>query len=402
VVLGIVLIVIIIGAYFGYQYLAVPPLSGQKIKIGIIGPYTGFGAGWGAHYKEGGIYAVEKINENGGILGAEVEYVLGDTESDAAVAVTVAERLITLDNVDALVGEPFSSSVLALQEVSADHQIIFISPGGGSEQVEEKVVDDPDRYTYFWHTWPSIATYAPPMMDGLTDIFKNAGFNTSELTISCIYADTDQGRGEAPLFVDSLEAGGWEVLSEDYVASTEVDFYPLLTKIKGLDPLCIQTTLPAVSSAAALLKQMRELEVPAMFWIPGATGNDPDFVSGVGTDIAYTLNGELFLPFEESFKNEFEARFGHEPHYLGVLQYESVNMLAKAIERAGSLDPDKITEELAKTDFVGVGGRYKFTLNTHGLIIGADYLPAVHYQFIDSERVLVYPIETDTPKIQIP
>ena len=66
--LVVILVIVVVGGYFAYQYLAVPPLSGKTIKIGIIGPYTGFGAGWGAHYKEGGIYAVEKLNENGGIL----------------------------------------------------------------------------------------------------------------------------------------------------------------------------------------------------------------------------------------------------------------------------------------------------------------------------------------------
>jgi branched-chain amino acid transport system substrate-binding protein len=407
-VLGLALIIVVavvaIGGYLAYQALY-PPIKLNSLKIGVVGPFTGFGAAWGAYYKEGSIFAAERINNAGGVLGTNITLVFGDTESSSAVAATVAERLVTVDQVDALVGEPYSSSVLAIMEVAARNHIIYIASGGGTNLIEQNIVNNLTKYKYIWHTWPGADLYVPPMMASLTATFKTAGFNTSSLKVFMIQADTDQGRSEGPVFKARLEAEGWDVLQDiAWVSSTETNFYPLLTNIKSItpDPLLILTTLPSVPSAVALIKQMRELELNSLFWIPGATGNHPDFIAGAGVYANCSLNGELFLPFSADFITAFTNRFGHAPTYLTVLQYESINMLVKAIVLAKSKSTDAIIVEMPRTDYTGIGGRYAFNTTTHGLRIGPEYLPVVQYELMDGIRYILYPPSVAVKNITLP
>jgi branched-chain amino acid transport system substrate-binding protein len=96
-------------------------------------------------------------------------------------------------------------------------------------------------------------------------------------------------------------------------------------------------------------------------------------------------------PFVEAFK----AKFGTPPAYTGYTAYDEVYIIAEAIQRAGSTDPDRMVDELEKTNFEGTIGRVQFFGKddefTHGLKYGPDNVNGLVFQWQDGRQVTVWP-----------
>ncbi len=90
----------------------------ETIKIGVLTPLSGTYAGIGQQVRWGIDQSVEEINAAGGIAGRQIELVYEDSEANPAVAVTKAEKLFTVDNVDFLTGTVNSGATLAVGQVA--------------------------------------------------------------------------------------------------------------------------------------------------------------------------------------------------------------------------------------------------------------------------------------------
>ena len=106
------------------------------------------------------------------------------------------------------------------------------------------------------------------------------------------------------------------------------------------------------------------------------------------------------------FAAAFKARFGTDPAYTGYTAYDDVYILADAIKRAGSTDPDKMVAELEKTDYVGTIGRLQFYGRddqfTHGLKYGPDNVSGMVFQWQDGKQVTVWPARIAEGKLKYP
>src|SRR3990170_452562 len=108
------------------------------IKIGASLPLTGDFSEPGSAAKLGYELWAEEVNNAGGLLGRQVEFVLYDNASDPDTAVADYERLITQDKVDLVVG-PFSSRlVIPTSEVAAKYGYAFPEPAGGAPGVFDR------------------------------------------------------------------------------------------------------------------------------------------------------------------------------------------------------------------------------------------------------------------------
>jgi branched-chain amino acid transport system substrate-binding protein len=132
--------------------------------------------------------------------------------------------------------------------------------------------------------------------------------------------------------------------------------------------------------AGVFAKQYVAMKVPALLvgFIPPM--GSPMAPKSVGPTVEYSMTVEFpvgaslalaKLPKTGEFLDKFKKKYGElpEPPAVNSSAYDSVFVLASAIERAGSLDPDKITEALEKTDYPGVSGRIKFNQD-HIMVFG--------------------------------
>ena len=229
-----------------------------------------------------------------------------------------------------------------------------------------------------------------------------------------MHQDVAWARGTANALSGILKGAGWEVLGMDSYPTGAGDFSAALMKIRASGA---QVILPIfdMPQSGILVKQWNTMKVPALMagFIsplagPGAWKNFDQKIDGAMNAIFEIGNIPVkkvpkSVAYYEAYKKRFnkEIESGHGP----APAYESVYILAEAIERAGSLDPDALAAALEKTDRSGAIGRIKFGKN-HQVIFGNDPKEtAIGVMFQWSKtgtREIVFPESTADAKIHLP
>src|SRR5262245_5645792 len=194
--------------------------SGDVIKVGEFASLTGNEATFGNSSHEGTLLAVEELNAAGGVLGRKLELLTEDTLSKAGESATVVNKLITRDNVVAVLGEVASSRSLEAAPICQQNKIPMISPSSTNPDVT-KVGDYIFRVCF-------------------TDKFQGetmANFATTDLKLKKVAILTnvksDYSKGLQKSFKAKFLADGGEIVAELDYNGGDSDFKGQLTAIKG-------------------------------------------------------------------------------------------------------------------------------------------------------------------------
>ena len=114
--------------------------------------------------------AAEEINAAGGVLGRKLELVFAETEQSPEKGKTAVERLLFVDKVDVIIGEHRSEVALAVQPIIVENKKIFLSTGTGSPLLSERVLQDYDKYKYYFRTFLNSNQMAEEMVKQLSDM----------------------------------------------------------------------------------------------------------------------------------------------------------------------------------------------------------------------------------------
>jgi branched-chain amino acid transport system substrate-binding protein len=226
--------------------------------------------------------------------------------------------------------------------------------------------------------------------------------------------DTLLSKGFNGVLKRHCEKTGWEVAGWESIASDASDFSAVLTKVKENHAQVICTFWDVARGGTILLKQWTSMQVPALFvgFVVGA--NSPRGWDFLGEEVAYSIYTEApigsgiplkKLPKTRAFVEKFIEKYG-KPHgqWLTGAAYDSIYVLAEAIERAGCLDPEKVVAEVEKTDYNGVIGKVKFD-KTHQVVYGTDpgqNALCLAYQWQDGKQVPIYPPAVAEGKVLLP
>ncbi|MHC4478406.1 MAG: ABC transporter substrate-binding protein, partial [Planctomycetota bacterium] len=142
-------------------------------------------------------------------------------------------------------------------------------------------------------------------------------------------------------------------------------------------------------------KQWGELKVPAAAVGINVEAQKDGFWEATGTKGNYTMTMNTYARVKITdttipFFDKYRKKFGEAPNY-NAGTYEVVYILKEAIERAGSLDADKVVAELEKTDRNGTQGRLIFTKD-HDVTWGPGYITGLGTQWQDGKNVAVWPV----------
>jgi branched-chain amino acid transport system substrate-binding protein len=320
--------------------------SEDVIKIGANLELSGAVASYGSSIADGVELAVEEINKDGGIEGKKIEIVKVDNKSDAAEATNAAIKLTSQDQVTAIIGAATSGNTVAQAQIANDNKTILLSPSGTSPNVT--VSDDGKLNEFVFRT-----SFIDPFQGTVA-----ANFAAEELGVkkAAIFADSasDYAKGLAASFKETFEAAGGEIVSQEAYVGKDTDFRSTLTRIKAENPEFI--FIPGYYEEVGLIvKQAREMGIDVA--LMGADGWDsPKLVELAGKDAlnnTYITNhyssedpDEKIQTFVKAFKAKYDDK---SPDAFNALGYDSVYLLADAIERAGEVDATKIKDALAKT-----------------------------------------------------
>lgn len=333
-----------------------PESSDDVIRIGVFEPVTGANAAGGALEVEGVKLANELYPE---VLGKKVEIVVADNKSDVVEAASAAARLVEKEKVAAIIGSWGSSYSMAAGDIVRNAQV----PAVAASATNPLVTLDNDYYFRVCFLDPFQGT-----------VMANYAYNKLGAKKVAIVREVnnDYAVGLAKFFEDSfIELSGDKdaIVAVTNYNTGDQDFSSQLLNISAQNPDVIFAP-GNFTESALLIKQARQLGIETPI-IGGDTWETPEFIEIGQEDVEGTVLSTFFtseVPItkeSEVFLNAYREKYGKEPAAVTALGYDAYILILDAIERAGSADPVKIREEIAKTtDFEGAAGM--ITLDENG------------------------------------
>jgi branched-chain amino acid transport system substrate-binding protein len=324
----------------------------KTLPIGVLMPFSGDGALWGKTELASTEVAAEHINAAGGIKVGNDTYMLEvkayDNEWDPAVSATVARKAVA-DGVRYVLSW---SGPEVLAENAATRGTTVLTFVTASDEMCQGP-DHPNNYNSWF--------YFPDNMGVLYTYIHEA--RPEYTTVAMVATDDAVSLQEAKSLKEQIEPIGFEVLPPVKISGEETDFYPVLTPVvnKGVDIIDIAPMGP--EDAALLIKQARELGFEGIFAHADAPNID-EYADVAGWDAIEGLVGcPVYLELSDvgkKWQTDYQAKTDGDMSTGPTADYDSVLLLAAAIEKAGSVDPDVVNEALPTVTVEGTTGETRF------------------------------------------
>ncbi|HEX8172280.1 MAG TPA: ABC transporter substrate-binding protein [Thermoanaerobaculia bacterium] len=315
--------------------------------MGVFAALSGDQASFGNATVQGVKLAADEINAAGGVLGRKIRLVIEDDQGRAVEATSAVTKLITSDNVVALIGENSSNQSLAAAPIAQSNKVPMISPSSTNPAVTEK-----GDYIF------RVCFTDPYQGKALAAFVKNE----LHLDRAAILLDkkNDYSVGLAEFFRKEFEAAGGKVVVQQSYTGGDTEFRPQLTTIKSASPQVL--FIPGFyTEVGQIAIQARDLGINVP--LVGGDGWDSPSVIEIG---GKSIDGSYFSdhyfvgdprPLVQTFVSKIKQRHGKAPEANAALGYDALHIFANAVKRAGSLDRAKIRDEIAATkDYQGVSG----------------------------------------------
>jgi branched-chain amino acid transport system substrate-binding protein len=389
-----------LGAVLATAGLIVPALAQKAIRVGVLQPLSGSQATYGRETQPVIEHLVKKINAAGGIKsmgGAKLELVVADTASQSAQAAREAIRLITQENVDVLIGALLTNDMLAATRAVEEGHMPTISIFAGGTKT---------RYAYSVG-FPYDDGYAASMADFLAYLKKSSDVPVTRVTLA--YANYEGGQQINKYLKERVLALGLNVVSEVALDTKGQDFTAAMLKIRAEKPdvvvgLMLQNQIIGLQQARYQLKYYDSIFVSTL------AHSDLRLKRDLGTDVANEVlpkgiygmalySPSAKIPAVQKLADELlnEARMGDSFGQLSIPAAQAVRVLQHALEAAGTVDKEKLTEAIGKV-VIKPGDPDLYLPMASGLAFGEDRmirnLRSMITQWTDGaspEPVVVFP-----------
>jgi len=359
---------------FAAVFASGPTIAAEPIVVGVPTSLTAIEGREGLKAVQ---MAVDEINAKGGVKVGNVKrpFKIETIDlRDSSPGVPVAEALLGLEKIitekkpAALVIGPFrSEALLAGMDIIAKYKVPLLGTIAMSPKSEEKIKKNPEKYKYIFRVCLNARYLVGYLSKSLGLLKEDFGFDKLYVMHQDVLWARATAQGTAKVAGAKY---GWKTLGTEVYPTGASDFSSGLSKAKASGAQAILTVFD-MPQGGILLKQSLAMKIPALLtgfigpmcgseaWktfegkIAGLLNSDYELGSGIATPK---------YPPCEKFYNEYKKKYGHyvQAGHGPAPSYDAVYILAEAIERAGSLDPDKVTAEIKKTDRKGVIGRIKF------------------------------------------
>jgi len=321
--------------------------EGGEIVVGEYGSLTGGQATFGQSTHNAIMLAVGEINAKGGVNGRQIRVQTEDDQSRADEAASAVTKLISRDNVVAVLGEVASSSSLAAAPICQTNKVPMITPSSTNPSVTEK--GDYIFRMCFLDTYQgqSMARY----------IYNDLGVRKVAILID---NKSDYSTGLAKFFGDAFKAAGGQIVAEQSYAQGDSDFRSQLTAIKAANPEVLY--VPGYyNDIGQIASQARDLGM-TMPLAGGDGWESPKLIEIGGKALEGCFYSNHYFPGDPApavrdFVEKYREKYSATPDALAALAYDAARVLADAIKRAGTTEGPKLRDAIAATQgFSGVTG----------------------------------------------
>ena len=321
----------------------------DTIKVGANLEMTGGSASYGISSKNAIELAFKEINEKGGINGKQLELVVADNKSEAAEATNAMQKLVSQDNVVAVIGPNLSSSVIAASAINNSAKVLDIAPMATNPYV---TVDQASGKTKdFNYRTCFIDPFQGKVM---AEYAHQNGFKKVAIVQE---VSNDYSVGLAKFFREEfvkLTGDENSIVDVANYQTGDKDFTAILTNIKALNPDAVFAP-GNFTESALLVKQARQLGIDAQF-MGGDTWETQEFIDVGGKDVEGVALSTAFdrekASTEEAkkFLDAYTKEYNGEPSALTAMAYDAYLIAVSGIEKAGTAtDTVKIRDAIAAT-----------------------------------------------------
>lgn len=326
--------------------------AADTIKVGIVLPLTGEQAKFGEIEQRSFQMAAEEINAKGGVKGKKLELLFEDDTGKPDVGRSAVEKLISQEKVPVLTGGYSSSVTAAVTAVAQQFKVPFLVTTGSADEVTEK------KYDYVFRINPTASEYPASVVTFLQEVAKPK-------TTVILYENSLFGQSSSKSFEEDCNKLGIKVLSKEGYNKGAVDFKPLLTKVKAMNPDLVYM-VSYVMDAALLVRQAKELDLNPKLFIGGAAGFTlPEFQKNAGDASEFVYSATLWVdtvPYAgaQDYAKKYLAKYKEVTEYHGAEAYASMYVVADALNRAKSITPKDVRDALVTTNMMTAFGPVKF------------------------------------------
>jgi branched-chain amino acid transport system substrate-binding protein len=342
-----------LGAALALSTAAVIAQQELVVRIGTSSPLTGPQAHYGKDNERGAQMAIDDLNAKGHVFnGRKVkwELVSEDDAADPRQAAAVAQKFVDM-KINGVIGHLNSGTTLPATKIYADAGIPMITPSATNPKITQQ------GFRNVFRTIGNDGTIGSGIAKYLHGTLKVK-------SVAIIDDRTAYGQGVADEFEKAFKAAGGSVIARQYTNDKATEFSSILTAIKARNPDVIFYG-GMDSQGAPLYRQLLKLGVKSKF--AGGDGlcttemvktstNGPDknvYCGEAGVSLAKMKGG---AEFDKRFKDRYKADILLYAPYV----YDAAMVLATAMIKAQSGDPDKYLPFLVKTDYEGVTARIRF------------------------------------------
>ena len=375
---GLIAIVLVAAVGGGTAYMLwianQPPT--ENIRIGVLADLD---MPVGKDIYQGALLAAEQANAEGGILGRNVTIVAEDDDSitggDQAVASNALTRLLTVDEADYVIAGP--GAILVQQDICSEHKKILFSVWSSNIEHTQRVLDDYDKYKYFFRIWfPNSTAFNVGHVQGLAALKNLTGFTK----IGYLLPDSTVINEYTKPFLESeLPKLGFEIVYRSVYVSATTDFasYLAAAEASGVEILFI-INVQQSATVVSLIKEWYDRQAPFVVWGDITAAADLKFwnltegkteyvaIRSSPTVIEYPLTSKTLVT-----RKAYLERWGTVPTALGVSAYDVVRfILPDAVRRAGTTETEAVIKTLETANVeTSMAGRFAFT-SSHDIMVG--------------------------------
>jgi|YelNatPaOPRAMG01_1025707.scaffolds.fasta_scaffold26962_3 branched-chain amino acid transport system substrate-binding protein len=378
-VLLVVIIMVAAIAVAGYYILMPKPTEKKTVKIGILFPLTGAMAPFGIDCRKGVETAIEMFINQSILPNIEIISAVGDSQSSPTVAASEAERLITVEGVDIIIGSYGGPLAMSIAQVAERYSTPMFEVIAAPNELCTR------GYTWVFRFGPAGLYYGYAAVDFFVNFTSRMNWNITELNVAVVHEDGSYGTSCADGDVERLNYYNLSSIlkTRERYSATSTDLSALITKLKNLNIDVVLITSYA-ADAQLFIRQSNELGFKPKLIIGHSAGYElPATAQAVGELIkgvfvvGFPLYGMNLQGLQSQIKNDVEAftnyyqnKYGGLPASWGAKAFSATyhvllkSVFKTALEKYGSINKENIRKAFIDVDipdggtFVGFGVKF--------------------------------------------
>jgi branched-chain amino acid transport system substrate-binding protein len=368
----------------------------KSILVGAVVPLTGAFAGGGAQVQAGYQMAVDDINAKGGVMVKQynakipLELKLLDDASDPTKTVSNMETLNSDDHVVAYLGGYGSSLHVAAAPIAEKNQVPYLGVAFALYSVHQK------GYKYLFSPFPK----SPGLAKAVFDMLDTLPADKKPKNVAILAEKTDWGAELTDLWTKEANARGYTIVATEQYAPGAKDLTDSILKIKAANA-DVLLGVPTPPDGVTIAKNMGDQDYAPKFTMlirapdvptwPKSTSTIGDYVT-----LAPGWFNAMKFPGVDQLNQEYQAKMNRPADPIVGPSYACVQILAAAIEAAGSLDHAAIRDAIAATSLDTVVGHVTFNPD------GTGNVPVAILQYQQGKLQEVWPAEFKTADLVYP